>query len=144
MKNQKLVHDTPSALTKNTFSKSGHAFKGWIAQKETDGSYYLADGTWSKTGTPYVFKDGEAVKDIGSGDQIKMIAQWIKYGDADMNEKLSVRDVTNIQMCLAKMVTFTENQNVAADVNGDSVVSIQDATTLQKYLAKIIATFPVG
>ena len=79
MDNQKLVHGTPSALTLNTFTKSGNVFAGWVAQK-SDGSYYLADGTWSKTGTPYVFKDGETVNNIGDGkgDKIKMVAQWEK------------------------------------------------------------------
>ena len=57
-------------------------------------------------------------------------------GDINLDEKITIRDVTAIQRHLAELETLTEEQFALADTNGDGVVNITDATHLQKYLAE--------
>ena len=42
------------------------------------------------------------------------------------------------------MDTFDDLRQKAADINGDGVVTIDDATFLQTYLAEFETTFPIG
>lgn len=46
--------------------------------------------------------------------------------------------VTIVQMYLAGIKELSDAQLIVADVNNDNKVGIDDATTTQKYLAKII------
>ena len=57
-------------------------------------------------------------------------------GDANLDGKTNVKDVTAIQRHLAEIESFNANQLVSADVNGDGEVTIDDATHLQTYLAE--------
>lgn len=43
-----------------------------------------------------------------------------------------------IQKSLVNIVDFTNDQKIAADINGDGVVNIADATSVQKYIAQLI------
>ena len=65
------------------------------------------------------------------------------YGDADLNEKINVKDATLVQKYTAKMLTLEGVAFVQSDVTGDGKVNIKDATAIQKYVAKIITVFPV-
>ena len=58
-------------------------------------------------------------------------------GDVDLNGSVTTTDVTLLQKYLLKMVTFNEEQKVAADVNKDGSITMNDVTTLQKILAHI-------
>lgn len=58
-------------------------------------------------------------------------------GDSDLDGKMTVRDATNIQKFVARMVKFTDNSRFLADVNMDGAINIKDATAIQKYIAKI-------
>jgi len=70
------------------------------------------------------------------------IAEYL-YGDADLNEKINVKDATTVQKHTAKMLTLEDKAYVQADVTGDGKVNIKDATAIQKYVAKLITVFPV-
>ena len=65
------------------------------------------------------------------------------YGDADLNEKINVKDATQVQKHTAKMLTLEGQALTQADVTGDGKVNIKDATAIQKYVAKLITIFPV-
>lgn len=43
-----------------------------------------------------------------------------------------------IQKHIANIVDFTDDKKGAADINGDGVVNIFDATSVQKYIAQLI------
>lgn len=58
-------------------------------------------------------------------------------GDVDLNGSVTTADVTMLQKYLLKMVTFNEEQKVAADVNKDGSITMNDVTALQKILAHI-------
>ena len=57
-------------------------------------------------------------------------------GDTDLDGKITISDVTEIQKYLAEFVQFTDEQLALADTDGDGKVDINDATHLQKYLAE--------
>ena len=64
-------------------------------------------------------------------------------GDADMDGKVTISDVTVIQMFTAEILeeAFSE---AAADVNGDGTVNVIDATLIQEYLAELPVPYPIG
>ncbi len=59
-------------------------------------------------------------------------------GDVNRDGKLNIRDATLIQKYIAKMVTASEINLLAADFNLDSRINIKDATNIQKTIAGII------
>ena len=62
-------------------------------------------------------------------------------GDANMDNTVSISDVTCIQRSLAEYDHFTKYQNGLSDVNKDGEVNIADATDIQRYLAQLINDF---
>ncbi|MBR3988911.1 MAG: dockerin type I repeat-containing protein [Clostridia bacterium] len=65
-------------------------------------------------------------------------------GDVNLDEKVNIKDATQIQKAVAKIVEFDEGENRRAEVTGDGKVNIKDATAIQKYAAKIETGFPIG
>lgn len=59
-------------------------------------------------------------------------------GDVDMSKSVTIDDATYIQLFSSKDIELTAGQLELADVNGDGIVNIADATHLQKYLSKLI------
>ena len=61
----------------------------------------------------------------------------IKYGDVNMDGKITIDDVTMIQRAAAEIVKFTNSlQKSLADINNDGTISVIDVTCLQKFLAE--------
>ena len=58
------------------------------------------------------------------------------YGDANLDGKIDVMDVTLIQSAAIGLIRLTDLQIDMSDVNGDGKVSILDVTCVQKYLAQ--------
>ena len=58
-------------------------------------------------------------------------------GDANIDNKLNIRDATLIQKHLAKITTMSEAALELADFNKDSKVNVKDATSIQKFIAGI-------
>ena len=69
-------------------------------------------------------------------------AQSFKYGDANCDGKLNIKDATTIQRHAAMIIKLDETALRLADVNADGKVNVKDATMVQKFLAKLIASFP--
>ncbi len=67
----------------------------------------------------------------------------VLYGDADLDNNVSVMDATAIQQHLAQMSLLTDDGLSLSDVDNDKEVTVLDATFIQKYVAGIIDKFPV-
>ena len=67
---------------------------------------------------------------------IVTVQKTVAIGDADLDGKIDIRDVTAIQRHIAEFAVFSDEQLAVADTNGDGVVTIDDATHLQRYLAE--------
>lgn len=63
-------------------------------------------------------------------------------GDADGDGKVSIRDVTEIQRKLVNIPTPNFNEK-AADIDGNNL-DIDDATNIQRYLAKFDNPYQIG
>ena len=61
----------------------------------------------------------------------------VLVGDTNLNEEVEIDDATLIQRYEAKMITLTETEQFAADVDFDDKVTVMDATAVQWYLAQM-------
>ena len=69
----------------------------------------------------------------------------VLLGDVDLNGYVDIRDVTEIQKCLAELrEPLDELALMAGDVNGEGNVDISDATSIQLFLAELDFTYPIG
>ena len=68
------------------------------------------------------------------GWEDKMYA--LTKGNVDLDNNISITDVTEIQRYLASIKDLSDMSKFNADVNNDDAVSIFDATEIQKYLAR--------
>ena len=66
----------------------------------------------------------------------QIISETYDIGDANLDGKIDIRDVTAIQRYVAEYVSLKGGELLIADVNGDKRVDINDATHLQRYLAE--------
>ena len=66
----------------------------------------------------------------------KVAEMSVICGDVDLDGKITISDVTAIQLHIAELDILSGDTLLAADTNGDGVVDITDATHLQLYLAE--------
>ncbi len=66
------------------------------------------------------------------------------YGDVNGDGIISNADVTLLQQYLVKSATLDKYQLIAANVNGDNYVDVNDATMISKLISGLIDEFPVG
>lgn len=64
-------------------------------------------------------------------------------GDANLDGKVDILDVTVIQRCLAEYEALSDPAALCADINGGGV-TIDDATLIQQYLAEFSPQAPIG
>ncbi|MBR2724558.1 MAG: dockerin type I repeat-containing protein, partial [Ruminococcus sp.] len=76
------------------------------------------------------------------GDDLPARESYV-VGDVNVDEKVSIKDVTLIQKFLADIESMTYNGYYNADVDNDGKLTITDATCIQKKLAGIIDRFPL-
>ncbi|MBQ8538641.1 MAG: dockerin type I repeat-containing protein [Ruminococcus sp.] len=97
--------------------------------------YYYGDGCYGTT------KDGDK-SDCSRRDHMNENGEHISdesiIGDVDGDGEVSIMDVTEIQLVVAKLKETPEDIAVA-DIDGDGSVTILDATAIQLILAKIDA-----
>ncbi len=60
-------------------------------------------------------------------------------GDADLSGKVNIKDASQIQKHVAKILELTAQGIKNADTDGNGSINIKDATQIQKYLANIIS-----
>ena len=116
-------------MFEGTFEKG----KAYLAEMllMPDFGYWLDDNTAvSATGAEVVEADGRMSLFV------TLSASPYLPGDANLDGRVDIRDVTAIQRHLAQLEPFSEEQHLPADTNGDGEINIVDATHLQKYLAE--------
>lgn len=65
-------------------------------------------------------------------------------GDANLDEKINIKDATIIQKYAASLETLSDIQLITADANGDEKVNVKDATAIQKYVAGMVEEGFIG
>ena len=60
-------------------------------------------------------------------------------GDANLDSKVNIKDVTSLQKHLAKLIILSEENLNVSDTNQDGRITISDATTIQKKIAGLIS-----
>lgn len=100
-------------------------------------SYVLRDGKMRDLMNYYAEENNDQ---IGGTFVIKSIMGKPEYenGDANMDGKVDISDVTYTQMHIAKLIEMTDEQMKYADTDGDGKVDITDATRIQMIIANII------
>ncbi|MGN0453056.1 MAG: hypothetical protein ACI4GZ_04555 [Ruminococcus sp.] len=107
------------------------------------------DIDWSKensiiqSASPDEATPDESTPDESTPDE--PIIDSLLFGDADLDGRVSVKDVTLIQKHSASIV-FIDNQyaQIAANVVYTDSINVKDATAIQKYLAGIDTGLPIG
>lgn len=61
-------------------------------------------------------------------------AEKVLIGDTNQDGKITISDVTEIQLYINEMITFNQKQKIAADVDEDGSVDIRDATYIMLYI----------
>ncbi len=64
-------------------------------------------------------------------------------GDADLNQKLNIRDATLIQKASAKITELSKESKRLSDVDFSGAVNVRDATSIQKWLVGVETEAPV-
>ena len=71
-------------------------------------------------------------------------ALYGKTGDADLDQKINVKDATAIQKHTAGIIVLDSKGVALADADGNGNVNVKDATAVQKYVAGIETGFGIG
>lgn len=61
-------------------------------------------------------------------------AESVLIGDTNQDGKITINDVTGIQLYINETITFNHKQKIAADVDEDGSVDIRDATYIMLYI----------
>ncbi|MBQ8794902.1 MAG: dockerin type I repeat-containing protein [Clostridia bacterium] len=91
----------------------------------------------------------EATKDQASIDEVKLVItdepdvdiSTIEgtvigiIGDTNKDGRVNIKDSTNIQKYLAKLVYMGESGKLLGNVDGNEKLNVRDATTIQKFIA---------
>ena len=111
-----------------------------LAITKPDGAYIEYDENYAEY--RIYDKNGEYAKEVVIE---KGSAPARKIGDANLDGRITISDVTAIQRHIAELDIFTDEQIALADTNCDGNVTIEDATILQRYLAEFDdITYPIG
>lgn len=57
-------------------------------------------------------------------------------GDINSDGKISVNDVTELQMYISQSKDFSDEQKILADYNQDGIIDVLDVTDIQQFIAK--------
>lgn len=103
----------------------------------TEPTYYPGQGdqpTESATAT-----QGPTETDPPASETVTATEPMISllYGDANLDNVISIKDATAIQEHAAMLKTLTGNALTVADVDDSGTVNVKDATCVQCYLAKL-------
>lgn len=84
--------------------------------------------TLDATGLDYVTKKGAQLR----------VELFDMTGDFNMDCAVTIADATELQRVLAEFYKPTNNQKLAADVDGSGAYDIQDVTAIQRILAEMV------
>ena len=60
---------------------------------------------------------------------------YIKLGDINSDGKISVNDVTELQMYISQSKDFSDEQKLLADYNQNGIIDVLDVTDIQQFIA---------
>lgn len=130
----------PAKLTKGAFIKS---FSQYPYEQEIlldcNQSYKILDaGVRTKTVTDFSGNTEELTERFIKLIVVDEESPEIEYqkGDVNLDGKIDVNDVTLLQMYIAKIESFTDEQSELADFNGDLTVNVSDVTAIQFWIAE--------
>ena len=89
----------------------------------------------------YIFKyksSGKWNDNINFINNIGFIIEYdnyIKLGDINSDGKISVNDVTELQMYISQSKDFSDEQKILADYNQDGIIEVLDVTDIQQLIA---------
>ena len=120
---------------KDTYSLKGDTFgvnyKQPIQIEYKDG-ITVAKVEWSLSDVIETFTLDDEMKLIGFEFTT---ASGYQLGDVNKDNKINVRDATEIQKHVAKIISLDNEAQMVADYNGDGRISVKDATEIQKKIA---------
>ena len=117
----------PTALTLNTFTRTGYSFTGWNT---------AADGS----GTPYA--DGAT---YGFSTDITLYAQWVGIlGDVNHDGAVNSTDALIVLSCDVGIDTSGFCPMNCGDANNDGLCNSTDALIILSYDVGMTVAFPVG
>ena len=111
----------------------GKTYQAYVKFTSNDGYTFADDATYTingKAATKTTIRNTDYYVVTFTCQSSAMI------GDANLDGKINIRDVTAIQRHIAEIEILTSVCLVNADTNGDGTVDISDATHLQMYLAE--------
>lgn len=71
-------------------------------------------------------------------------SEYVLLGDADLSEKVNVKDATLVQKHVASLEALNDKQLFAANADCSEKVNVKDATAIQKYVASLDTGYPIG
>lgn len=115
----------------------------WLRVSSTKKYIFLNDSkhgdSYFTTGTDIVdimdYLKAANNDDLGATFVIKAITKLsAKYGDADLDGDITIKDATLIQKHIAEIVSLKDAQITVSDFNNDNAINIKDASSIQWYL----------
>ena len=133
---KKISADVVSEKTKvtasETYTTSAISGKEAVTPVNATGNY-----TAGVINVVYLYSSGEPVTSPTTSPATEPTtspAEKVWIGDIDLDGRISINDVSFLQMFICEQTTFTGKQLVAADSNDNSIIDVIDATLIQLYL----------
>ena len=81
----------------------------------------------------------DVLESNNAGDEWASPSEFVAYyiGDANGDHRVNIKDATHIQKALAGLVELDRVEMIAAEVDRTDMITIKDATTIQKWLARM-------
>ena len=74
---------------------------------------------------------------------VRTATKVVRYGDVDGDGSVNVMDITAIERYIENIATLSEEQKIAADLDGNKAVNSNDTYILRQYLMGVLDHFPV-
>lgn len=106
----------------------------------------VGDGTLSyfTFGRPAITDGVTVTQNLKGGKDFEIVSERYVLGDANGDNKVNVKDATEIQKATAGLLTLKETATLSADVDVNEKVNVKDATAIQKNAAGLDASLPIG
>lgn len=106
--------------------------KNYYISSKNAGLYLTSESTDIENGTNVFL----TINDYSDRQQWEFTLSNLN-GDIDLDNSVTVADVTLLQKYVVGIATLTDDQKLLADCNGDGVINVRDATYIQKTIVKI-------
>ena len=101
--------------------------------------YLYTDGT-----QPISTEPTESTAPTETTEPSSIVTHTVLVGDVNLDGKITITDVAQLQRAIADMVVLTGDALIAADTDQNNLINIKDATYIQLYLAEYESYEKVG